>query len=172
MKGKPQSLLVFPNVFGDVPIFLLEDLSAEQIDRIDKPQRKEYGTGYDGVGQRLARKAKQEQERRDHDHSGKVGKNVQAGGWRLQGRVDLFHQDHAVGGSAGQGAEAHQEKFMLKALEALLGDLADIHEGNDSTDDAENDDRQNIILNIVDLNGCYARNGVCCAYYIFAFICF
>ena len=45
---------------------------------------------------------------------------------------------------------------MLEALEAFLGHLADIHIGNDGTHQAEDHDGQNVVLDIVDLDGGHA----------------
>ena len=52
---------LFPGDHRLVGIALFEDPSAEQKDRIGCPQREEDGAGDDGIGQRLARKAKQKQ---------------------------------------------------------------------------------------------------------------
>ena len=87
-------------------IFFLEDLSAEQKQRVHQPQNEEYSAGDDGIHGGFSGKTEQEKQRRDHDHGGEVGKDVQTGGGRLQTGVDFLHQDHAVGGSAGQRERA------------------------------------------------------------------
>ena len=150
--------LVRPGGHGGILIPLDKDFPSEQEDGVNHPQHKENGAGDDGVQQRFSCKAEQQQKRGDHHHGGEVGKNVQAGGGGAEAGVDFLGEDHAVGSRAGQGAEAHQEELMLKALEAFLGNQADVHKGDHRAHKAEDHDGQDVVLDIVDLNGGHARN--------------
>ena len=93
-------------------------------------KHKEYCTGYNGVCKRLARKAEKKKQGRDHNHRREVGKDIQAGRRRTKTGVYLLGKYHTVGRGTRQGAEAHKEHFVLEALKAFLGRLAEINVGD------------------------------------------
>ena len=150
--------LVLPYLDGFVPVAFFEDSSAEEEERVDAPEQEEDPAGDHGADEGFAGKGQEEEQRCDHHHRGKVGEDVEAGGGGLQAGVDLLHQDHTVGGGSGQGAKAHQEEFVLKAPEAFLGDQTDVEIGDGGADQTEEDDGEEVALDVVDLNGCHARD--------------
>ena len=144
------------SLFLPLPKFAGEEAAAEEEDRVADPQQGEDQPGHQGVAQGPSGEAQQEQQRGHHDHRREIGQDIEAGHRGHKMGVDLLHQDHAVGGGAGEGAEAHQEKFMLELPEALQRHQPDVDKGHHRSEDAQQDDGQNVRLDVVDLDGHHA----------------